>query len=402
MRAKDFITELADAPAPLTVTGKEKDFISIENRELNLVINFLRHYGTNVSIQFAVDDDFELTGAGNQYKILSTVHYALKKYLNWFLKPYDTEVSFSADRLEPSRVSLYNRIAPRYITPILGPDWKFSKQTYRDEIQYVWERDVEDLDEIELEEGWKNTAAALGMAGALTAGSFLGGKQAPKAPQAPTNVTQQITKAAPIKQQTPNQSAPSNQAAPDPAMKNIQDYLAKNTDANGTKIANVLIGEAIKQGIKGDELLQLVIQAAHETKNFTALKERGTDKYFTKLYDRSKNPRKAKILGNTKVGDGAKFCGRGFLHLTGRDVAARAGNALGIPELADHPELMERPDIAAKTSVWFWKTRVRAKAADPTDLRSVTKVVNPGMKGMKLRQQQQSKITGIAPTEKRG
>jgi putative chitinase len=148
--------------------------------------------------------------------------------------------------------------------------------------------------------------------------------------------------------------------------------------------AKVLYDEAKKQGIRGAELIQLIAQSAHETANFGKLIEMGSKDYFKK-YDPKHNPRKAEILGNTKVGDGEKFKGRGFLQLTGRDVYMRAGKALGLP-LEEKPELLEDPKIGAKASIWFWKTRVQPKVKDFSDVEEVTQYINPGLKGLSDRQ----------------
>lgn len=254
----------------------------------------------------------------------------------------------------------------------------------------------------DIEEGWKETAAALGMAGALTAGSFMGSKHDTDkvSSNAPVHTQSSQHKKQQIKTPIAKHAVATAPVKSDKALAAINDYLAKHTDERGAALAKVLMREAIKQGIVGDELQQLMIQAAHETKDFNHLKEIGTPRYFTRLYDKSINPRKAKILGNTHAGDGARFCGRGFLHITGRDNATRAGAALGLP-LDTHPELMERPDIAAKVSIWFWKNRVQAKAKDVSDINSVTKIINPGMKGMKSRKQKQSQISGIETPDKK-
>lgn len=46
------------------------------------------------------------------------------------------------------------------------------------------------------------------------------------------------------------------------------------------------------------------------------IKEYGNDAYFTRLY--WDNVKTRKQLGNIEPADGAKFCGRGFVQLTGR------------------------------------------------------------------------------------
>jgi putative chitinase len=92
------------------------------------------------------------------------------------------------------------------------------------------------------------------------------------------------------------------------------------------------------------------------------------------------NP-KAKTLGNIKKGDGARYKGRGYIQLTGRYNYKRAGQALGLP-LEATPELVEKPDVAAKVAVWFWQQRVQPRVDDFYDTRAATKPINPGLKGL--------------------
>lgn len=78
------------------------------------------------------------------------------------------------------------------------------------------------------------------------------------------------------------------------------------------------------------------------------IKEIGGAAYYTRRYDiTGERPDKARELGNLTPGDGARFCGRGYVQLTGRNGYARAEKELGVPLLAD-PELAMQPDIAAK------------------------------------------------------
>ncbi len=147
--------------------------------------------------------------------------------------------------------------------------------------------------------------------------------------------------------------------------------------------AKILIQTARAAGMRGKELAQFVAQCAHETANFSSLKEFGGRADFKK-YDPKHNPRKAKMLGNKQVGDGARYHGRGYIQLTGRDNYKRAGQALGLP-LEEQPELVERPDIAAKVAVWFWQNQVAPKVSNFNDTASVTKPINSGLKGLEDR-----------------
>lgn len=142
---------------------------------------------------------------------------------------------------------------------------------------------------------------------------------------------------------------------------------------------------AESSGIRGPELAQFLAQIKHETWDFTRLSEvpKGPS-YFAKKYDPKYAPRIAKILGNLKIGDGAKFRGRGFIQLTGRDNYTRAQKALGLP-LLEKPDLAATPEIAAKIAVWFWNTRVRPSISDFSDTQSVTRKINPGLKGLENR-----------------
>jgi len=138
---------------------------------------------------------------------------------------------------------------------------------------------------------------------------------------------------------------------------------------------------AHKAGLKGKELAQFLAQAKHETMGFTRMTEFGDANYFIKHYDPTANPDKAKILGNTEPGDGIKYRGRGFLQITGRDNYTRCGDALNLP-LEQHPELLERPDIAARASIWFWKERVRPNVKNFANTKQATKGINPSFKGL--------------------
>lgn len=87
------------------------------------------------------------------------------------------------------------------------------------------------------------------------------------------------------------------------------------------------------------------------------VKEYGGNAYYTRMYDiRGARPAKARELGNLTPGDGAKFCGRGYPQLTGRNNYAKATRklqALGYNvDLIANPELALRPDLAAVIMVY--------------------------------------------------
>lgn len=214
----------------------------------------------------------------------------------------------------------------------------------------------------ELEEGWKDWVAGAALGAAALSPQAADAKVAPK--QKPA-ITQQAEK--------------TDVAA-------ITRTLLKPE-------AKILVQTARAAGMRGKELAQFVAQCAHETANFTSLKEFGGRLDFKK-YDPKHNPRKAKMLGNKQVGDGAKYHGRGYIQLTGRDNYKRAGIALGLP-LEAQPELVERPDVAAKVAVWFWQNQVAPKVSNFNDTVQVTKPINSGLKGLEDRHNKFASIMAL-------
>ena len=207
-----------------------------------------------------------------------------------------------------------------------------------------------------IDEGWKSKAAALGLAAAGLAGGYHLTKQDTDGAgrQEVSGTVGKVAKEAPIDLHT----------------------------AEGK--LRYLRHEAEKAGIKGHELAQFLAQVSHETLDFAHMVEQGSAKYFAKMYDPKFNPRKAEILGNTEVGDGIKFKGRGYLQITGRYNYEKAGKALGLP-LGTKPELLEDPKVASKAAIWYWKHRVQPKVDDFSDTRATTKPINAGLKGLQDR-----------------
>jgi putative chitinase len=206
--------------------------------------------------------------------------------------------------------------------------------------------DLDEPGEEDIDEGWKSALAGAAAAGAM---AFT---------PAPTNNT-----------------APATGPAVQPAA--VQ-------QAPGAAAESALSRIAQAAGIKGVELAQFLAQCAHETGDFAHLEELGGNRYLAK-YDPTVNPAKAKALGNTEAGDGARYKGRGFIQITGKANYTNAGQALGI-DLVNNPELAARPDVAAKIAVWYWQNRVAPYVQDFSDTRGVTKRINPGLKGLQDRQ----------------
>jgi predicted chitinase len=240
----------------------------------------------------------------------------------------------------------------------------------------------------ELDEGWKDTVTNLAMAGTLAAAGTGGmmAKQAAsdyfggaKEPAAVTQQVKQEPKAATkiftpqSKQQATTKTAPAKKAPI--VVQPVTDNPLERT----------LLQVAKANGLAGAELAAFMAQCAHETLDFKSLKEFGGSLDFRK-YDPKYAPKKAKALGNKYIGDGARYKGRGFIQITGRWNYKQAGEELGLP-LEKHPELVEKPEIAAKVSVWFWKHRVQPNVDNFHNVDNVTKQINPGMRGKENREE---------------
>jgi predicted chitinase len=202
---------------------------------------------------------------------------------------------------------------------------------------------------------------------------------AKEVPPAPVQPAKPVAKAAPVKPA----AAPAEPAPFDPASH-------KNT----------LISIAKKMGITAiNDLSNLLGQAQVETGSWTKAAEsfNYTDptriyKVFTSNFPSPQHA--APYVGNQVAlanralankngngdessGDGWRFRGRGFLHITGRELYAKAGAALH-PEnpgiyLSNPTLLSSNPVEAAKAAVWYFNTKVgKGKTS-----KQATKVVNP-------------------------
>jgi predicted chitinase len=87
--------------------------------------------------------------------------------------------------------------------------------------------------------------------------------------------------------------------------------------------------------------------------------------------------RRARNLGNTEPGDGARFKGRGPIQLTGRFNYRLAGRALEVP-LDANPTLAATPTVGFRVAGWFWRSHNCNEFADADDFRRITRTINGG------------------------
>lgn len=121
------------------------------------------------------------------------------------------------------------------------------------------------------------------------------------------------------------------------------------------------------------QVAAFISQVAHESGEFLYVKELATGIAYDFRTD----------LGNTEVGDGRKFKGRGLLQITGKANYLAVMLNLDI-DCIEHPELLETPLNACRSAAWFWQTNNISKWADIPDFDGVCDAVNKGHKTVKV------------------
>lgn len=93
-----------------------------------------------------------------------------------------------------------------------------------------------------------------------------------------------------------------------------------------------------------------------------------------------------KDLGNTEIGDGKRFKGRGLIQLTGRNNYEAYSNYACMNLMQSGNEtLVAKYPYALEVSLWFWNRKNLNQRADMDDLSGITMRVNGGYNGLKDR-----------------
>jgi putative chitinase len=87
-----------------------------------------------------------------------------------------------------------------------------------------------------------------------------------------------------------------------------------------------------------------------------------------------------KDLGNTRLGDGKRFKGRGVIQITGRANYEHYGKKLGI-DLTNAPEMAELPQYTFRIAGCFWQEHCLNDLADDNDFELITRTINGGLNG---------------------
>jgi hypothetical protein len=146
-----------------------------------------------------------------------------------------------------------------------------------------------------------------------------------------------------------------------------------NVEAHWPLVAGAL--EALK-------ILDPAVEAAAiasigaESYLFAPEKEAGSEAYFRRMYEFDRG------LGNLEPGDGARYCGRGFVPLLGRSEYARYGKLVGV-DLVEQPDQALDPEVAAKCLAYAFMLKGVPKAAAEDDWVKVRRLVHGDLSGWK-------------------
>ena len=151
-----------------------------------------------------------------------------------------------------------------------------------------------------------------------------------------------------------------------------------------------------------NRIAAFLAQTAHESDNFTAIKEKlnysatGLMKTFKKYFPTqeianqyARQPIKiaSKVYanrmsnGNEASQDGYKYCGRGLIQLTGKDNYTKLAKDLGL-SLQDTIKFLETPAGAVSSAGWFWDQNKLNRFCDSDDFTTLTKRINGGTNGL--------------------
>jgi len=145
-------------------------------------------------------------------------------------------------------------------------------------------------------------------------------------------------------------------------------------------------------------------QCAHESANFTALKENlnYTAASLTRVWpsrfppdiaeqyahnpERIANRAYCDRMGNgpESSGDGWRYAGKGLIQLTGKDNYTRFAESIETP-VEQLPEYLGTFEGAVQSACWFWETNNLNQYADSGDILNMTKRINGGTLGLEER-----------------
>lgn len=119
-------------------------------------------------------------------------------------------------------------------------------------------------------------------------------------------------------------------------------------------------------------LAHFLAQVGHESAGFQYTEELASGAAYEGRKD----------LGNTEVGDGVRFKGRGLIQLTGRSNYTRASKDLwGDDRYVVNPQIVATLPHSVLVTTWFWNVNDLSIWADRNDIGTITRIINGGYNG---------------------
>jgi putative chitinase len=122
-----------------------------------------------------------------------------------------------------------------------------------------------------------------------------------------------------------------------------------------TDVESIVLEEAKKAGLQGQELAAFMAQTSHESDKFRAMEEYGS--------------------GKKSYSGGRRYMGRGPIQLTHDYNYKKFGDKLGI-DLVNNPELAADPRIGTQIALEYWKDQVRPRVSDWNDVFQHSRAIN--------------------------
>jgi putative chitinase len=98
--------------------------------------------------------------------------------------------------------------------------------------------------------------------------------------------------------------------------------------------------------------------------------------------------------GNEASGDGYKYCGRGYIQLTGKSNYTTFKLTIS-EDIINSPALVGNSSLAMTSACWYWNTHKLNKLADINNIEGITKTINGGLNGQTDRVANFNKIYSI-------
>lgn len=152
----------------------------------------------------------------------------------------------------------------------------------------------------------------------------------------------------------------------------MQGIMRANVAANWPELETALAAREIDSPLV---CVAAIATVAIETNTFAPIRERGGPSYLADLYEGRAD------LGNTQVGDGVRFRGRGFVQITGRWSYDHFGKEIH-RDLVNDPDLALNVGVASEIFAAFFIERHVPEYAEKENWVMVRRRVNGGQNGL--------------------